>query len=65
MQLVTVEFAGVERAAAVQAYIYEVVAALETLGFSERQIQEAASRKRAERGGFSRRLWLDKVTSTG
>ncbi|MEV6985600.1 nucleoside triphosphate pyrophosphohydrolase [Sphaerisporangium sp. NPDC051017] len=46
--------------------IYEVMAALaETLGFSERQIQEAASHKRAERGGFSRRLWLDKVTSAG
>ncbi|WP_432929190.1 nucleoside triphosphate pyrophosphohydrolase [Microbispora sp. CA-135349] len=43
--------------------IYEVLAALtETLGFSDEQVQEAARHKRAERGGFSRRLWLDEVT---
>jgi predicted house-cleaning noncanonical NTP pyrophosphatase (MazG superfamily) len=44
--------------------IYEVLAALVgTLGFSDEQVQEAARRKRAKRGSFSRRLWLDKVTS--
>ncbi|GHH64845.1 phosphoribosyl-ATP pyrophosphohydrolase [Streptosporangium violaceochromogenes] len=44
--------------------IYEVLAALTaTLGFSGGQVREAARRKRAERGGFSRRLWLDEVTS--
>ncbi|PRX52616.1 putative house-cleaning noncanonical NTP pyrophosphatase (MazG superfamily) [Nonomuraea fuscirosea] len=44
--------------------IYEVLAALtETLGFSDEQVQEAARHKRDKRGGFSRRLWLDEVTS--
>lgn len=44
--------------------IYEVLAALAgTLGFSEERVQEAARHKRTERGGFSRRLWLDEVTS--
>ncbi|MEU1883708.1 nucleoside triphosphate pyrophosphohydrolase [Streptosporangium sp. NPDC020072] len=43
--------------------IHEVLTTLtETLGFSDEQIREAARRKRAERGGFDRRLWLDKVT---
>ncbi|WP_169983554.1 nucleoside triphosphate pyrophosphohydrolase [Microbispora sp. H10836] len=42
--------------------IYEVLATLtEILGFSEEQVQEAARHKRAERGGFSRRLWLHEV----
>lgn len=44
--------------------IYEVLAALtRTLGFSDEQVQEAARHKRDRRGGFSRRLWLDAVTS--
>ncbi|WP_248965776.1 nucleoside triphosphate pyrophosphohydrolase [Sphaerisporangium perillae] len=44
--------------------IYEVLAALTaSLGFSDEQVQEAARHKRAKRGGFSRRLWLDEVTS--
>ncbi|GII34136.1 nucleoside triphosphate pyrophosphohydrolase [Planotetraspora mira] len=44
--------------------LYEVLAALAgTFGFSDEQVQEAAHHKRAQRGGFSRRLWLDKVTS--
>ncbi|MGV9323707.1 nucleoside triphosphate pyrophosphohydrolase [Streptosporangium sandarakinum] len=44
--------------------IHEVLAVLtETLGFSEEEVREAAHRKRAARGGFSRRLWLDEVTS--
>lgn len=44
--------------------IFEVLTALAaTLGLSEEQIREAAGHKRAKRGGFSRRLWLAKVTS--
>ncbi|TDB89402.1 hypothetical protein E1264_08275 [Actinomadura sp. KC216] len=44
--------------------LQEVLGALaEALGFSDDQVQEAARRKRAERGGFSRRLWLDSVTT--
>ncbi|WP_207400825.1 nucleoside triphosphate pyrophosphohydrolase [Actinomadura roseirufa] len=44
--------------------IHEVLAALtEALGISDEQVQEAAAHKRAERGGFSHRLWLDEVTS--
>ncbi|TYB45568.1 nucleoside triphosphate pyrophosphohydrolase [Actinomadura chibensis] len=44
--------------------IHEVLAALaEAHGFSDEQVREAAHRKRAERGGFSRRLWLDDVTT--
>ncbi|MFF0306929.1 phosphoribosyl-ATP pyrophosphohydrolase [Streptosporangium sp. NPDC004379] len=43
--------------------IYEVLAALTgALGLSEEQIREAARRKQTERGGFSRRLWLDEVS---
>ena len=46
--------------------IYEVLSALtETLGFSGGQVQEAARRKRAERGGFGRRVWLEEVTTAG
>ncbi|MEU4836003.1 nucleoside triphosphate pyrophosphohydrolase, partial [Streptosporangium sp. NPDC023615] len=46
--------------------VYEVLAALAgTLGFSEEQVREAARHKRAERGGFDRRLWLDEVTASG
>ncbi|GAA2418935.1 nucleoside triphosphate pyrophosphohydrolase [Nonomuraea africana] len=44
--------------------IYEVLAALAgTLGFSYEQVLESARHKRGKRGGFSRRLWLDEVTS--
>lgn len=43
--------------------IHEVVTALtEALGFSTEQVQEAARRKRVERGGFRHRLWLDEVS---
>lgn len=43
--------------------INEVLTTLtEVLGFSSEQVQEAARRKRAERGGFSHRLWLDEVS---
>ncbi|MFD0884759.1 phosphoribosyl-ATP pyrophosphohydrolase [Streptosporangium algeriense] len=46
--------------------IHEVLTVLtEKLGFSDDQIGEAARRKRAERGGFSARLWLDEVTRPG
>ncbi|WP_424536796.1 phosphoribosyl-ATP pyrophosphohydrolase [Sphaerisporangium viridialbum] len=46
--------------------IYEVLTSLATtLGFSDEQVQEAARHKRAKRGGFNRRLWLDDVTSAG
>jgi predicted house-cleaning noncanonical NTP pyrophosphatase (MazG superfamily) len=42
--------------------IREVVAALTAaLGFTETQADDAAADKRAERGGFTRRLWLDEV----
>ena len=44
--------------------IYEVLTALtETLGYSDEEVKEAARHKRAKRGGFSRRLWLDEVRS--
>ncbi|GII95146.1 nucleoside triphosphate pyrophosphohydrolase [Sinosporangium siamense] len=43
--------------------IYEVLGALaETLGLSFEELQEAARHKRAERGGFGDRLWLDEVS---
>lgn len=43
--------------------LHEVLSALtEALGFSGEQVREAARRKRAERGGFSHRLWLDEVS---
>ncbi|MBB4917735.1 nucleoside triphosphate pyrophosphohydrolase [Streptosporangium saharense] len=46
--------------------LHEVLAALAgALGFSDEQVREAARRKRTERGGFGRRLWLDEVTSPG
>jgi hypothetical protein len=32
---------------------------MEALGYSEAEVDEAATRKRAKRGGFVRRLWLD------
>ncbi|MFG1846815.1 phosphoribosyl-ATP pyrophosphohydrolase [Micromonospora carbonacea] len=39
--------------------IYEVVAALTAeLGYTAEQVREAAAVKRAERGGFGRRVWL-------
>lgn len=39
--------------------VYEVMTALVTLlGFSMVQVQDAADKKRAERGGFDERLWL-------
>ncbi|SDS98927.1 nucleoside triphosphate pyrophosphohydrolase [Actinoplanes derwentensis] len=42
--------------------IREVVAALTVaLGFTEAEVDEAAAAKRAQRGGFTRRLWLDEV----
>lgn len=45
--------------------IYEVLAALtETLGYSDEEVEEAARHKRAKRGGFRRRLWLDEVRPT-
>ncbi|MEW9527383.1 nucleoside triphosphate pyrophosphohydrolase [Microbispora sp. NPDC049125] len=45
--------------------ISEVLAALvTTLGFSDEQVQEAVCHKRAKRGSFSRRLWLEEVLST-
>lgn len=40
----------------------EVLLALTiALGFSEEQVDDAAARKRAARGGFDRRLWLQEV----
>ncbi|WP_084556360.1 nucleoside triphosphate pyrophosphohydrolase [Couchioplanes caeruleus] len=42
--------------------IHEVLAALTAaLGFTEAEVDEAAASKRAERGAFARRLWLDEV----
>jgi predicted house-cleaning noncanonical NTP pyrophosphatase (MazG superfamily) len=42
--------------------IREVLSALvEALGYTEEQVDEATRTKRAKRGGFSRRLWLDEV----
>ncbi|WP_305788306.1 nucleoside triphosphate pyrophosphohydrolase [Symbioplanes lichenis] len=43
--------------------VHEVLAALTVaaLGFTQADVEEAAARKRAERGGFTRRLWLDEV----
>ncbi|TKK90593.1 phosphoribosyl-ATP pyrophosphohydrolase [Herbidospora galbida] len=44
--------------------VYEVLAALVgTLGLTDEQVQETARLKRTERGGFSRRLWLEEVSS--
>lgn len=44
--------------------VYEVLAALVgTLGLTDEQVQEAARLKRTERGGFSRSLWLEEVSS--
>ncbi|WP_222871989.1 nucleoside triphosphate pyrophosphohydrolase [Nonomuraea sp. PA05] len=44
--------------------IYEVLVALTaTLGYSDEEVKEAAQLKRAKRGGFGRRLWLDEVRS--
>ncbi|MFC6085282.1 phosphoribosyl-ATP pyrophosphohydrolase [Sphaerisporangium aureirubrum] len=44
--------------------VHEVLAVLTTaLGFSGEQVQEAARRKRVDRGGFSGRLWLEEVRS--
>lgn len=43
--------------------VYEVLAALtSTLGFTETEVAEAAIAKRANRGGFTRGLWLGGVT---
>ncbi|GLY26631.1 nucleoside triphosphate pyrophosphohydrolase [Micromonospora sp. NBRC 101691] len=42
--------------------VREVLAALTlALGFTEAEVDEAAADKRAARGGFARRLWLDEV----
>ncbi len=42
--------------------VREVLAALTIAsGFTEVQVEEAAASKRAERGGFTQRLWLDEV----
>jgi predicted house-cleaning noncanonical NTP pyrophosphatase (MazG superfamily) len=42
--------------------IREVLSVLvEALGYSEAQVDEAARTKRAKRGGFSDRIWLDEV----
>jgi predicted house-cleaning noncanonical NTP pyrophosphatase (MazG superfamily) len=42
--------------------VREVLAALTiAFGFTEAEVDEAAASKRAERGGFARRLWLDEV----
>ncbi|MFB4273088.1 nucleoside triphosphate pyrophosphohydrolase [Nonomuraea sp. GTA35] len=42
--------------------IYEVLMALTAaLGYSDAEVKEAARHKRAKRGGFKRRLWLDEV----
>ncbi|WP_416904445.1 phosphoribosyl-ATP pyrophosphohydrolase [Micromonospora echinospora] len=42
--------------------VREVLAALTlALGFTEAEVDEAAASKRAARGGFARRLWLDEV----
>lgn len=42
--------------------VFEVVRALcDASGFSFDQLTDAASRKRAERGGFDERVWLEKV----
>ncbi|MFI2663323.1 nucleoside triphosphate pyrophosphohydrolase [Micromonospora carbonacea] len=39
--------------------LHEVVAALTVeLGYTAEQVREAAAVKRAERGGFDRRVWL-------
>ncbi|GII66801.1 phosphoribosyl-ATP pyrophosphohydrolase [Sphaerisporangium krabiense] len=44
--------------------VYEVLVAVAGAGgFSEEEVREAALRKRVERGGFGRRLWLEEVTS--
>ncbi|WP_019872183.1 nucleoside triphosphate pyrophosphohydrolase family protein [Salinispora oceanensis] len=40
----------------------EVLSALTiACGFTEVEVAEAAASKRAERGGFTQRLWLDEV----
>jgi predicted house-cleaning noncanonical NTP pyrophosphatase (MazG superfamily) len=42
--------------------VREVLTALTVaLGFTEVDVETAAAGKRAERGGFTRRLWLDEV----
>lgn len=42
--------------------VREVLTALTiAFGFTEAQVDEAAASKRAERGGFAQRLWLDEV----
>ncbi|WP_018215473.1 nucleoside triphosphate pyrophosphohydrolase [Salinispora vitiensis] len=42
--------------------VREVLAALTIAsGFTELEVEEAAASKRAERGGFTQRLWLDEV----
>jgi predicted house-cleaning noncanonical NTP pyrophosphatase (MazG superfamily) len=45
--------------------VREVLSAVTVaLGFSEEEVDAAAARKRAERGGFGRRLWLGEVRAT-
>ncbi|MFD9961404.1 phosphoribosyl-ATP pyrophosphohydrolase [Amycolatopsis sp. NPDC058986] len=42
--------------------VFEVLSALiDTMGSSLVDVAEAAARKRAERGGFNDRVWLEKV----
>lgn len=58
--------AGSDQRLAELADIREVVAALTAaLGFTETEADDAAADKRAERGGFTRRLWLDEVLIPG
>ncbi|SCL41683.1 Predicted house-cleaning noncanonical NTP pyrophosphatase, all-alpha NTP-PPase (MazG) superfamily [Micromonospora pallida] len=43
--------------------LHEVLAALTAaLGFTAAEVEAAAARKRAERGGFTERLWLESTT---
>lgn len=57
--------AGPEQRLEELADLREVLTAITaTLNFSEQQVKEAADRKRAERGGFTERLWLEEVYLT-
>lgn len=41
--------------------VYEVLSAItKAIGFSVAELREAADRKRAARGGFEERIWLDR-----
>jgi predicted house-cleaning noncanonical NTP pyrophosphatase (MazG superfamily) len=52
--------AGVDEVLGELADVHEVLAALTAaLGFTAAEVEAAAARKRAERGGFAERLWLE------